>query len=397
MVLPLANPLYDVLPGGGIVTSMRGSNALHQEMLNAKAKELENQIQQIKMPYVQPQEAAALEKAQLYNKWYGPDIQSQIGLRGAQTNKLNTMTPIEAEQMRLSNQLAQGMNPLQIDQLRLQNKYYPQLTEAQINQQNALANWRGMGGATAGVAQKDLNAFNQQLRMDNPQRPNEDLMSYNRRINQLQSAYLEGSNSFNGLPIPNLSGSGRQLLTTVQNRNAPTAIKNQAAQMDVLVNDLKDFDIDAVKALAGPEGKAKLAYAKAQMAINPDDPTIDPMARRFITAMNQSIVNMDSMRKAFGTSVVPDYVYKTIGRLTNPADSIWNDATQVGQNYKKLVETMEKNKNLLMEKVKKGVTATVPENQTNSLNKNYSQADLEHTAKKYGITVDEVKKRLGIS
>lgn len=357
-------------PGGDYVSAMSNVNALHDAMLKSKMQQMQNQVQQIKMPYVGPKEQEELRKAQLYNQYYGPEkqatiahqnlvnqfygpnIQSEMAFRGAQTNKLNTMTPLEAQQLRLANQ------------------FYPELTKSQIASQNAMANWRNMGGGGLGVAQKDLNSFTRQLMLENPQQPNEDQNAYNQRINQIQSAHLEGSDTLpDGTPIQPLSGTGQQLLTTITNRNAPVAVKNQAANMDVLVNDLKDFDIEAVQALAGPQGKAKLAYAKAQMATNPNNPNIDPMARRFLTAMNQSIVNMDSMRKAFGTSVVPDYVYKTIGELTNPSSSIWNDSKQVGQNYQKLIETMEKNRNLLMEKAKKGVTAGLP-NKSEKNNKN---------------------------
>ncbi|HMG16966.1 MAG TPA: hypothetical protein VK590_16025, partial [Saprospiraceae bacterium] len=78
----------------------------------------------------------------------------------------------------------------------------------------------------------------------------------------------------------------------------------------------------------------------------------------YLSAMRQAIINMDQMRKTFGTSVVPDYVFKTIGSLTNPNDSIWNDKTQVKKAYKDVVNTMKKNRDLLTQKYRSGINAT---------------------------------------
>lgn len=44
------------------------------------------------------------KKQELFNKYYAPEKESQINLRGAQTNKLNVMTPLEAKQRELENQ-----------------------------------------------------------------------------------------------------------------------------------------------------------------------------------------------------------------------------------------------------------------------------------------------------
>ena len=77
-----------VFPAGG--QFVRGLNALHDLNIN-----------------------------RLKDRYYGPNIESEINLRGAQTNKLNTMTPLEAEQLKLANQ------------------FYPQVTQANIG--NTLA------------------------------------------------------------------------------------------------------------------------------------------------------------------------------------------------------------------------------------------------------------------
>lgn len=48
----------------------------------------------------------ALANDMLVNRYYGPNMQSQIDYRNAGTNRLNTMTPLEAQQLQIQNQFA---------------------------------------------------------------------------------------------------------------------------------------------------------------------------------------------------------------------------------------------------------------------------------------------------
>ena len=160
-----------------------------------------------------------------------------------------------------------------------------------------------------------------------------------------------------GTPI-NHSGLTDQAVLGVQGAKATASIKNQAADLDVAVNELDSFPIEDVSDFAGPQGKAKLMGARLKMVTNPNDPSIDPKARNVISAINTSIQSMDRLRKAYGTSIVPEYVYKTMGKLANPSDSIWNDKTQVMKTYKDMVNIVRKNRDDYMAKVRKGVTAS---------------------------------------
>jgi hypothetical protein len=57
-----------------------------------KAKMLANQIAQVQAKYADPMAQAELKKNQLFNKYYSPDMESQIGLRQAQSGKLGKET-----------------------------------------------------------------------------------------------------------------------------------------------------------------------------------------------------------------------------------------------------------------------------------------------------------------
>lgn len=104
----------------------RGQNFIQKNQLfpqQLQAAKLQNAIDQIKANYAQPMAAQDLIKAQLYNKYYGPDIQSQIGLRGNQGNlaaeeakRLATLNPylsqksqVDIEKSQLENNLIRGI------------------------------------------------------------------------------------------------------------------------------------------------------------------------------------------------------------------------------------------------------------------------------------------------
>ena len=327
----------------------------------------------------------AITKQELENKYYAPNIQSEIDNRNALTKGQNIHNQYLPEEYRIANALNQqkydwnprnwssenaardattnktnAMLPGELEEQRIKNKYLPQTQMADIAYKN-------MGGSRGSVAQKDLAAFEMQLQNDNPRKPDETSDQYMQRISEYSDAYGQGSNvTASGAPVPKMSWRAQQLQNNVMNRNVPVAARNQLINMDTLVNDMKDFDIDAISDFAGPQGKIKLGEAKVKMATNPNDPSIDPMARRYLSAMKQAIVNMDQMRKAFGTSVVPEYVYDTIGRLTNPNDSIWLDKTQVKKAFNDLVRTMSKNRELLRKKYRQGINASSDENENSS-------------------------------
>lgn len=78
----------------------------------------------VKASYLQPGLAEQLKKAQLENKWYEPNIQSQIGLRGAQAGEAGARTGLLGEQTKGA---------------RIENQYMPQYKQAQIDQLRAQA------------------------------------------------------------------------------------------------------------------------------------------------------------------------------------------------------------------------------------------------------------------
>ena len=80
--------------------------------------------QAAKAKYLQPNLEEQLKKAQLVNQYYGPNMESQIGLRGAQAGQARAHTGLLGEQTRGAH---------------LENQYLPEKMQAQIQKLNAQA------------------------------------------------------------------------------------------------------------------------------------------------------------------------------------------------------------------------------------------------------------------
>src|ERR1700741_205723 len=80
--------------------------------------------QGVKASYLQPAMAEELKKAKLFNEYYAPDLESQIGLRKAQTGEAGARTGLIGEQTKGA---------------RIENQYLPQYKQAQIEQLQAAA------------------------------------------------------------------------------------------------------------------------------------------------------------------------------------------------------------------------------------------------------------------
>jgi hypothetical protein len=158
----LPKVVSDVGPGGPFVTNAQGVNALTKSALENQyyGPNIQSEINQrnaltqgqtIENQYMPQKLQLSNQLAGLTNQWYGPQMQSQIGFQNAQTNKLNTMTPLEAQQQGILNQ------------------YLPQSEQARLAQSGAMTNYYNMGGPRASVGTKNEQAFQHGVALDNPQ------------------------------------------------------------------------------------------------------------------------------------------------------------------------------------------------------------------------------------
>lgn len=267
------------------------------------------------------------------------EMNARAGLYGAEANKYNTLTPLEAEADKLK------------------NKFYPDLIRSQIESQKSASNLRNMGGSNAGAGQKEIGGLIRQILIDRP-----DLTP--QQANQAASASLSGSKTLpDGTPTPTLSGLSQSIVAQIQKRNSTAAVQNQAANFDILANDLNSIDITPLKTFASIPGRLNVAKYTADMAAGKDVPQEfrDYLAFKDVTAN----FAMDALRKGFGTSVVPEYVYSTLGKASNPGSTWWNDPKQVETNWKTTTDWINKNARSYKEKATKGVGYNLNQNDNN--------------------------------
>jgi len=177
---------------GDLLSSMRSINSLRDEQLKRRMQELQNK-------YYGPTQEGKIQNQLLENKWYEPKAKAAIDLQNAQTghypylnahtaaqtNKLNMMTPLEAEELKLKNQI------------------YPELTKSQIANNFALAKQRQLGGAGLGTGGKEELFFQNLIAKDNPQ------LDAN-QVYEASNAIREGRNTLaDGTKINPLSRAAR--------------------------------------------------------------------------------------------------------------------------------------------------------------------------------------------
>jgi hypothetical protein len=150
----------------------------------------------------------------------------------------------------------------------------------------------------------------------------------------IRSAWLSESPTLpDGTPTPPLSGTGQQILKNIQTKNAPAAIQNKAANLDALASHANSIDIEPLKKFTGLPGRIDVGKYTAMMATGQEVPQEfrDYLSFQKVT----SNFAMDALRQGFGTSVVPEYVYATLGAAANPNSSWWYDPKQVQNDWNK--------------------------------------------------------------
>lgn len=280
-----------------------------------------------------------LQQAQMKSKFSEPEMQARLAYQQAQTNRMNKLLPYDIKEAELR----------------------PDVMRSQIENQRALAQNRESGISGMGVGGRALFDFKKQLAFEHP--------DWNpQQVDQAASGYLSGSNKdISGNTLPTLSGMSQSSLAQAQRYNAPVGVQNQAANMSIVANEINDIPIESIAKFAGPLGKFNYATEMGKMVTNPESVSED--FRKYKEYQDViSIFAMDTLRKGFGTSVVPEYVYDTLGKALNPQTSWWNDPKQVSRDLQKVKDWVNKNSESLKKQIRGGVTADLSEEKSSKNN-----------------------------
>lgn len=240
---------------------------------------------------------------------------------------------------------------------------------AKIGQQESLASLRQNPLRYAPAQVKNLNALQNQLKTEFPNYTDE-------QLGQLTDALISGKNEINGQPIPDVSSTAKTLLNAVYKTSSTAQMQNNAANLNNTANELEQFDLAPLKEFTGIGGTAKFLSQKL-------DPSTRTKAWYDYDAFKNSaqIYAMDTMRKGFGTSVVPDYVYATLGKMSNPVDPIWGDPEQVQTRWNKTLELIKRAAKNATDQARHGATTMLEGDKSSEKNaseqKYYSKSGRE--------------------
>lgn len=231
--------------------------------------------------------------------------------------------------------------------------------------------------------QKNLTAFEKRLKIDNPNWSDDEIRQYG-------DAYLHHKNEIDGMKLPPLSSQAENLRSSIWNSASTVAIRNQAAQMQNAYDEIKSVDIKPIQAFSGLKGTANFYYQQA----NPDKRTKEWYDYDTFRTVDKTYI-MDTLRKAWGTSVVPEYVNTTIGKLSNPNDPIWGNPKQVEERWNRTIELTKKNAENLRRQAERGPTALKEEEPAKTTKpSNITEENIQHTMKLRNLSREEVIRQL---
>jgi hypothetical protein len=249
--------------GNRILQGMEGINALTNSNLENHKKKLENQ-------------------------YYAPNILSEINYRNAGTNKINTMTPLEAKELEIKNKYGDQreqaninntnaltnktttMTPLEAEELKTKNEFARQREQADIDKTKAQTQLELQGGSGASASGHDRAELRNILSIEYPEWKNNPT-----KLNQAASAYISGSNTMpDGRVLNPPSGLVSSIVNPLNLKQDTAAGNNQKRFADTLETLFKSSDENADKAFkfVGLAGKSKKAFDRIIGQVGDNDP-----------------------------------------------------------------------------------------------------------------------------
>jgi hypothetical protein len=161
---------------------------------------------------------------------------------------------------------------------------------------------------------------------------------------------------------------------------------------------MNDVSPSVLERYTGPAGVARIARDRSLELSG----TRVPEFEAYNNFVNVTVPNIsDTIRQAYGTSITPE-IFNVLKKMSNPIS--WKNSPSLAiQQWEQLQKEMQQRKQVLGKFV--GISQQLPEatseegtpqRATQGLPAGVTQEDIEFTAKKKGLTVDEVKRRLGI-
>lgn len=315
-----------------------------QEILNAfNAQQNPQRVKELALSnaFNEENNPLKLEEARQQNEWRPQLNQSTLNSQAANTeatrlnNDLSRDTnPFKAREAKRQAEFNAFADPYARQQAEIDARYYEPTKKADIRSKNATADWRSSGGMGGGVAQKAAQ-YAKNVVLNG--RPDLSPLQQSEFYNAMLAGEAEDNNFSDGSSMPAPTNEELAAISDVNNKTGGgKALTGQAVQLQTAAEHIGEIPLDALKAFAGPTGKAR--FLKEQTKELAGGEVSNEYQEYKNYRDNIATLNMDALRKAYGTSVVPEYVFSTIGNLMNPSLDYLNSPAQVEKNVRALQE-----------------------------------------------------------
>lgn len=245
-----------------MIKKEEAKNAAKNEEQKLLERELNNRVLRPKAEHAEEITAADLLQSQNLAKYtgeqakyYGPNIQSEMASRAANTNRTNQLTPLE------------------IIKQKIENDYAAREKEAKIKHDIAQANYYNQGGAGATAYGKNENTLLRGIANDNPQLQNDP-----DKIREARNVLTSGGNTLSdGTRLNPMSKSTSDAYSAVAKSVSDVNARQQQRFANTLETTFKLADKNADKAFeyAGIAGKAKQGFDAFSAQSGRLDPNYD--------------------------------------------------------------------------------------------------------------------------
>ena len=221
-------------------------------------------------------------------------------------------------------------------------------------------------------------------------------------MQQVQEGYLPGSNGTILLSPQEQQDLQNRYNLQIQKQTTDSANRQTVLRGENLLKSINASDIDALTKYSGPQGALKLKSEQASDLLG--HPSEDYL--KHLEALQAVRLEAKELRQFFGDSITPQAT-EAIDKMVN-ATSLTKSPEAAKRMIQKSRETIKKQidtfKGALKSQEAYGIQNqeeqfvqqmqnAIKNAQSNQLP---SMADIEYTAKKHGMTIEEVKRQLGI-
>jgi hypothetical protein len=317
-VQPISFPLLNSDSTNPVMAGMQRSANLSNSVADYLTKALQQEKMKKLMPFIEPMAQENLIKSQLFNQYYGPEKQSEINLRGAETNRSNALTNLPFAGRELPGAAGKALGLEMIKMKYGEDSPIYQTAKQQFD-----------------LEQKSVNSrINYQDTLSNT--------APTRALSPLGKGIIEEQNlRSNRLPTGQegqLPGIGNELAEQYalqrQKQTTDTSARQKTLFATNIDKTISQIDPKSLTQFSGIKGKSQLLAEQAKSSTgNPSEKFIN-----FSNNLQRAELLATQVRQFYGDSIQPSMIQR-LEKLTNPSSWI-NDPKSAEQSYESFIKLL---------------------------------------------------------